>query len=89
MSQQVNQQQQVKSTADVVKVRVIRGRVLLARSSEDSDEDVFAEPGQVVEMRRKDYERLSKRSFDSYHTGTDAENQMPSTTVDCPVELVS
>lgn len=90
--QQQAQQQQVKSAPgpnDLVKVRITHGRVLVARKSEDSDEDVFKTAGEVVEMKRKDYDRLCVRTFDSYHTGPDTETQLPVTKQDCPFELVS
>lgn len=71
---------------DTVKVRVLRGRLLLERGA---SEDKFAQAGDIIELSRTEAEKLAKRAIDGYPMDNGSPAQFPSLTADPIVEILA
>jgi len=85
---QPNQPAQPKKV-EMVKCKVVSGVFLLSRGDEESDSDVFAKVGDVVEVTRKYYEKhVVNRCFDSYQSASGGIDPLPHSHNDATLEEI-
>lgn len=86
----INSQKQAAPATDTVKVRVTHGRLLVAREMRPGSNEateLFADPGQVVDVPKAWADAMLKRSFDGYPGPNGTPGKLPGVIRDCPFEL--
>lgn len=85
--------------SDTVKVKLLRGRMLISRTVKDGVvfEETYKDEGDVFEMNRAEAEKLAKRSFEGYPCNinpndgsiTVAKLPAPNGVKDSPIEILN
>lgn len=74
---------------DLLRVKVLTGKLLLQHGSAEDNDDIFAQAGEIVEVKRKYFEKhKASRQFDSYVGPNNSTEVAPKFVNDMTLELV-